>query len=133
MALKHRENIVNSFTLPVGAAALLLGSAVKLSSSLLIDTTDSSALAFITTEPADANATNIAVAGVGSIVRARAHDSAITEGEALCAAAAGRVDGAATFTSGTQRILGFALQASSVQDGLISILYVPFIATDAAS
>ena len=134
MALKHRVNIVNDFTLPVGAAALNKGDVVKITSSLAVVATASTA-AFIgvTTESADASAPSIRIAGPGSIVLCIAHDSAITEGEWVVPALLGRVDGIATLTTATQYVVGISLMASSAAGQLIPVLLIPFIAVKAAS
>ena len=135
MALKQRVNIIGGVTLPVGAAAITAHSVVKLdSSALVVATASSEADQDILIDEADAAiGSSQQVARSGDTVLVRAHDGDIAEGEWLVAAAAGRVDTVAALTGGTQYVLGKARQASSAQDQLISMTYLPHIATDAAS
>ena len=71
-------------------------------------------------------AEDIAAEGVGQIIvngvaQALAHDNAISAGNWLKAAAAGRVDGT---TTDTNVLVAIALGASSAQDDLIDVLIV---------
>lgn len=132
MALKNRQMLVNEFTLPVGATAIADGSVCSLSSSALVVTSAAEDFTGVVVDGGTANG-NARMANVGSIVLMNAHDDAITENEWVVSAAAGRVDGAAALTGGTQYIVGKALQASSAQDQKIAVWYLPHIATDAAS
>jgi len=127
MALKRRVQIVNSFTLPVDTTEIAKGKCVKLSSSVLIVTTGNEAFVGITTEVGYASK-DVRLAGAGSIVLCLAHDNAISEGQWLVAAAAGRVDGIAATTTAIQYLVGIALMASSAQDDLIPVLLLPGIA-----
>jgi predicted RecA/RadA family phage recombinase len=121
MALKLRENIIGDMTLPNGGAALTQGTVVMLSSSEVVCTTASSDIPVgVATEAADADAGAVRVAYSG-IVLCRAHDGDIAEGELVIAVASGRIDTAVAFTTGTQYVLGQALQASSAQDQLIAV------------
>lgn len=134
MALKQKEIIVNPFPMPVGATAVTKGSVLKLSSSVLVVATASSeaGAVYIATEDAPANGT-VTCAGVGSHVLVLAHDADLAEGEYWVAAASGRVDSAAALTGGSQYYLGIGEQASSAQDQLCTLYYVPGIAPKAAA
>lgn len=134
MALKQRQNIgTGGFSLPVGAAAIDQGSVVKFSSSEVIVTTANEDFIGVTIEDIEADAPEVKLAGIGDIVKMRAHDADIAEGDILVPAADGRVDTAAALTSVTQYMVGKALQASSAQDQLISVLYIPQVLTKAAA
>lgn len=121
MALKHRVNIVNPITLPVDSTEIAKGAVVKLSSSVLIVTTGQSAFVGVTTEIGYASK-DVLLAGPGSIVLCLAHDDAISEGEWVVPAAAGRVDGIAATTTAIQYLVGIALMDSDAQDHLIPVL-----------
>jgi len=134
MALKIRENIVNSFTMPVGAVQIAAHSICSIASSLLVIATASTEATgfFIVTEIGYASR-EVRCAGIGSICYVIAHDGDIAEGELVCAAALGRADSVAALTGATQYTLGRALCASSAAGQRIPILYGPEVATKAAS
>ena len=132
MTLKLRTNIVNPFTLPVGADEIPLGSCVILSSSALVVSTGNVAHVGIVTELGSA-LKDVRVAGPGSIVLCLAHDSSITEGEWVVPAASGRVDGIAAMTTIIQYPVGIALMAPSAQNVLFPVLVMPGIVTKAGS
>lgn len=127
MALKHRVKHVNTLTLPVDSTEIAKGAVVKLSSSVLVVTTGNEAFVGITTEIGYASK-DVLLAGVGSIVLCKAHDDAISEGEWVVPAAAGRVDGIAATTTAIQYPVGIALMDSDAQDHLIPVLLLPGIA-----
>ena len=136
MALLQRKVILGSFNLPVGVTAIAANSICKIASSLMVVGTASSEATAIYVPAEDgalAASKEAAFATPGSIVFVNAHDGDIAEGEWLVCAAAGRADGAAALTGGTQYYVGQALQASSAQDQKIAMLYLPGIAPDAAS
>jgi len=133
MALKLRQKIVNDFTMLVGSTEIVSGAVVKITSAALaVATASSAAILGVIPETGVANG-YARVAGPGSIVFCNAHDDAISEGEWVVPAAAGRVDGIGTLTAATQYVVGIALQASSAQDQKVAVLLIPHIATKAAS
>ena len=136
MALKQREEIAGGVTMPIGSALIAANSVCKIASSVLVVATASSEASaiFVLTGPADAAANGTAaIARPGDVVLVNAHDGNLAEGEWWVPAGAGRVDSAASLTGGTQYVLGLGLQDSSAQDQKVAMLYMPHIATDAAS
>jgi len=133
MALKQREAIRGTFSMPVGATAIAANSVCKLSSSALVvatASTEASAL-YITTEAGPANGA-VSCALPGSVVLINAHDADLAEGEWWVPAASGRVDSIAALTAADAYYIGVGLQASSAQDQKCAMLFCPGLATDSA-
>lgn len=100
--------------------------AVKLASTagevVVCNGTAKLAIGLIQNDPADGEAANVAVAGVA---RGKAGGS-ITVGQMVNALSTGTLQGTSGGTSGTQYILGFAMEAASSGDEF-SVLIHPFL------
>jgi len=131
MALKLRNNFVNVDTYVVGDTEIPKGTYVKLSSSVLVAAGAGEDGEGITTEIGYAGK-ECRVAGPGSTCLALAHDNAITEGLYLVCSSTGRVDGAATMYSASQKIIGKAKMASSAAGQLISVFVMDIPVAKAA-
>jgi len=105
-------------------AALTQGQLVKLSSGTVVANTGSDIpFGVILDTVASGDEASVYV-GMGEIVYLQAHDNAITQGQYLVAAAAGRVDGAGA----TGTFIGRALEASTAQGHLIkAVILTPTI------
>lgn len=105
-------------------AALTKGQLVKLSSGTVIANTGSDIPFGVLLEDVASGAQASVYVGMGEIVHIQAHDNAITQGQYLVAAAAGRVDGAGA----TGTFIGRALEASTAQGHLIeAVILTPTI------
>lgn len=105
-------------------AALTQGQLVKISSGTVVANTGSDIpFGVLLDDVASGDQASVYV-GTGDIVYVEAHDNAITLGQNLVAAAAGRVDGAGA----TGTFLGKALEASTAQGHLIkAVIHTPTI------
>ena len=132
-ALKHRLNLVNCFTMPVGSSDIVAHSVCKLdSSALVVATANTEATAFFITTETGYGGREVRCAGIGSICFVIAIDDAIAEGDILGPDTGGRVDTIVSLGTASQYTVGRALCASSAAAQLIPILYYPEVATKQA-
>ena len=109
-------------TFPVGASALTKGKLVKTPGALVVAAVSTDTAVGVVEDGASANDTECNVCLFG-ITRVEAHDNAISKGDLLEAAAAGRVD--THSTTSTKPVIGMALEDSNSQGHLIEVFLFP--------
>lgn len=109
-------------TFPAGASALTKGKMVDTAGGVVVTTTATDTAIGVVEDGCDANATECNICMFG-ITRVEAHDAAISNGDLLELAAAGRVD---THDGSTGNpVVGRALEDSNSQGHLIEVFLFP--------